>query len=201
MSCFTLKPDYRGRALQIQIKRGTETITYERTQRRALELFDSPGSEYGALFSSSRDFAKIFKGARLLDLGCGNGGLVSDLRRLGLEARGIDLHFDSHALPNKHLIEADAFRTGLADESENLITSSYSVFHYEPLGRLRELLEECLRILRPGGRMLLSPIHEGARLQHLRALCARRGLGFWQAPENKAIQILKIAIGNQPSLP
>jgi SAM-dependent methyltransferase len=201
MSGITLKSNHRGQTIQIQVKRGSDTVTYERTHRRALELFDSSGSEYGTFFSSSRDFATVFRGARLLDLGCGNGGLVSDLSRLGLCATGMDLHFDAHALPNRNLRVGDAFHTGLPGSCMDLITSSYSVYHYEPLARLKELLLESLRILVPGGRILLSPIHASARLVHLRDLCERLEVAFWQAHENKAIQILKIPIGNRPPLP
>ncbi len=200
-SNYRIRSGYRGQAIQIHVKRGSDTILYERTHRRAWELLDSPGSEYGAFFPSTRHFARIFRDARVLDLGCGNGGLVSDLNRLGLKASGIDLYFDPQALPNRNLFPEDAFQTGFPHSSFDLITSSYSVYHYEPLSRLRELLQESLRLLSPGGRLLLSPIHESPRLAHLRELCQRLSLPFWQAPENKAIQILKIPFGNRRGLP
>ncbi|NDF13750.1 class I SAM-dependent methyltransferase [bacterium] len=198
---YSIRQGYRGQALQIQVKRGIDTITYDRTHRRAHELLDSPGSEYGSFFHSSRHFAEVFRDARILDLGCGNGGLVSDLRRLGIGAHGLDLYFDLQSLPRRDLIPGDAFHSELPASSFDLITSSYSVYHYEPLARLQDLLRESLRILAPGGRILLSPIHEGPRLTHLRDLCRSLSLPFWQTPENKAIQILKIPFGNLSTLP
>jgi len=198
---YRLKTGHRGQALQIEVNRGAESVIYQRTHRRAFDLFDSPTAEYGSFFSSSRQFAAALHGSVLLDLGCGNGGLVADLRRLGLQATGMDLYLEEEALPNRYLKIGDAFRTGLSESSVDVITSSYSVYHYEPLARLREVLTESVRILSPRGRILLSPIHDSPRLEYLRTLSRKCGLTFWQAPENKAIQILKIPFGNPSRVP
>jgi SAM-dependent methyltransferase len=192
---YTLHTNYRGDITSIRVRRGPDLVEYERTNRRASRIFDEPSGELHSFFSSSRDFVSIFKDQSLLDIGCGDGGLVSDLRSLGLNAQGIDLHLKPEIERQKNFVKGDAFSLPFHSGRFDLLTSVYSVFHYEPLHRLRSLLAEGNRVLRPGGRILLAPIHPSPRLDFLKKLSMNEGLSFIQNPKTAAIQILKISVG------
>ncbi len=192
---YTLRTNYRGDITSIRVRRGPDWVEYERTNRRASRIFDEPGGELHSFFSTTRDFVAIFKDQSLLDLGCGDGGLVSDLRGLGLNAQGIDLYLKPEIERQKNFIKGDAFSLPYHSARFDLLTSLYSVFHYEPLHRLRLLLSESVRVLRPGGRILLAPIHPSPRLDFLKKVSLEKGLAFLQNPKTAAIQILKIPVG------
>lgn len=92
---------------------------------------------------------------RLLDVGCGSGAFLADMQRLGWQVEGVD--FDAAAAANAarkglrvHLGSLAA--QNFPDAEFDAITLSHFIEHvYEPRG----LLQECLRILRPGGRVVI----------------------------------------------
>jgi 2-polyprenyl-3-methyl-5-hydroxy-6-metoxy-1,4-benzoquinol methylase len=94
-------------------------------------------------------------GGRLLEVGCGSGRMLHRMERLGWQCEGID--FDPEAVRN-------ASRKGLkvrsgelraqryADAAFDAVTMSHVIEHvYDP----KDLLEECRRILKRGGRLVL----------------------------------------------
>jgi 2-polyprenyl-6-hydroxyphenyl methylase/3-demethylubiquinone-9 3-methyltransferase len=99
----------------------------------------------------------------VLELGCGYGRI---LRRLAANARlvvGIDTSPTSVQLgrellrdvANCQLLQMDAAALGFVDESFNVVVciqNGISAFKIQP----HRLLAECLRVTRPGGRVLLS---------------------------------------------
>ena len=94
-------------------------------------------------------------GGRVLDVGCGMGDLLDRLRRRGWAVEGTDV--DAAALEyarakhglTVHLGDLDDLR--IPAESFDAITMSHVIEHvYEPVS----LLRECLRVLKPGGRLV-----------------------------------------------
>jgi SAM-dependent methyltransferase len=91
----------------------------------------------------------------LLDVGCGNGWLLKIMQDLGWCVEGVD--FDPNAVENARrkgvqvrlgTLEAQQY----PDNYFDAITLSHLIEHvHGPL----ELLRECQRILRPGGRLVL----------------------------------------------
>lgn len=88
---------------------------------------------------------------RLLEIGCGSGRMLKDMETLGWQAEGID--FDAEAVRNsrrKGLIvhEGRLEERQYPDNSFDAITMSHLIEH---VADPKSLLNECHRILRPGG--------------------------------------------------
>ena len=102
-------------------------------------------------------------GMRLLDVGCGWGGMVLHAaRHHGVEAVGVTLSPSQHELATKRIAEA-----GLGDRVEVRVQdyrdirdgpfdaiSSIGMFEHVGLARLEEYFERLLALLPPGGRLL-----------------------------------------------
>ena len=102
-------------------------------------------------------------GARLLDIGCGDGSFLLEAQRLGYEAHGVDPDANvainaSKRLPN---VQQGGFpRIHLPSESFEQITMSHVIEHvHDPVAALGEVR----RLLSPRGRLwLATPNIEGA---------------------------------------
>ena len=93
--------------------------------------------------------ADLQPGARVLDLGAGDGDGVRLLRLLGYDARGVD----RKAAPD---VEAgDLLRTGFADASFDAVMSECAFF---VSGDVPGALRESARLLAPGGTLLLADV-------------------------------------------
>lgn len=95
-------------------------------------------------------------GARLLDVGCGNGGFLHAMRRAGWEVAGLepDARAASAAaalgIPvTLGLLEADSF----PEASFDAVTLSHVIEHlHDP----PTILNRCFRVLRPGGALWIA---------------------------------------------
>ena len=126
-----------------------------------------------------RELIPLPAGARILDLGCGTGANLSVLSHYGL-AIGADFHHTAlefcqkRALPR--LLQGDGQRMPIASGSLDLVTSMDSLEH---IPDDNATLAECYRMLKPGGRLLVTvpafgflwSEHDEA-LQHLRRYSA-----------------------------
>jgi len=97
---------------------------------------------------------------KALDLGCGRGEWLEILREAGVEARGIDL--DEGMLAACHelglAVEAGEAIAGLAAlpaESQDIV-SGFHLAEHLPFADLQALVQQALRVLRPGGLLILE---------------------------------------------
>jgi 2-polyprenyl-6-hydroxyphenyl methylase/3-demethylubiquinone-9 3-methyltransferase len=99
----------------------------------------------------------------VLELGCGYGRILRGLAAKARQVVGIDTSPTSVQLgrellrdvANCQLLQMDAAALGFADQTFDVVVciqNGVSAFKIEP----RRLLAECLRVTRPGGRVLLS---------------------------------------------
>ena len=107
------------------------------------------------------DHIGVQPGWRCLDLGCGPMGILRALsRRVGdagqvvaadINPKQLDAAREltqREGLTNIEFVKVDAFDTGLPRESFDLV---HVRFLFSPLGRDEALMQELLRLLRPGG--------------------------------------------------
>lgn len=126
---------------------------------KVLELFE-PGPE-----------------ARVVDLGCGWGTFcfalghrVKEMVGVDFSQRSVDLcnaGLETRGLPGVRFVRADARDTGLAEGVYDLVIAADLVEHLYPDDTIATL-EECRRILKPGGRISIWTPHRGHVLEVLK---------------------------------
>jgi SAM-dependent methyltransferase len=110
------------------------------------------------------------------DLGCGPGQTTAFLHGCGVAVRGLDLSEDllreaQQRHPGIEFEQGDMLALPCADASLAGVIAFYAIVHLSPAG-LRRALEEMHRVLRPGGRLLLS-FHIGEGSIHVEEFLGR----------------------------
>jgi len=107
----------------------------------------------------------IVPGTIVVDLGCGTGDLSAGARRLGARPLGVDLSAGMLAAARRRgdapsLLRADASRLPLADASCDGAVSGFALRNFDSIPAV---LDDCARILKPGGRIALLEIDRPER--------------------------------------
>lgn len=144
---------------------------------RLRELNESP-----ELSARLHEFAD-FRGRRVLDVGAGNGYVLSRYRRLGAAVTGVDLTATAVRLCRQRFavegqagdfLQASAESLPFRDESFDCVCSMGVIHHTpDPAAALAELR----RVLRPGGRLILMMYHRDSALYRVRFASFRLLLG------------------------
>jgi O-antigen chain-terminating methyltransferase len=107
-----------------------------------------------------RPLIGLHENAKAIDLGCGRGEWLELLKEEGFDARGVDL--DEGMLVacrelglNVHLGEAVGFLKELPEASQ-VIVSGFHIVEHIPFADLQTLVQEALRVLKPGGLLILE---------------------------------------------
>lgn len=113
-----------------------------------------------------RELAALPQGSVIADLGCGNGALLAEFRQRGFQLHGLDssssgLAHGRKAYPEIRFAQADL--TG--DLSGNFLVESCDVIIstevVEHIFLPRCFVANCYRLLKPGGKLILSTPYHG----------------------------------------
>jgi len=134
----------------------TVAVDYERLLRDALDA--SPLDR--ALLGVWAEQVAAAGGGPVVDLGCGPGRLTGHLRSLGLDVSGLDLSPGMVAVarrtcPGTAFVVGSLLALPYADGALAGALAWYSVIHTPP-DRLPEVVRELVRVVRPGGPLLLA---------------------------------------------
>jgi ubiquinone/menaquinone biosynthesis C-methylase UbiE len=107
--------------------------------------------------------ATIAPGSRVLDLGCGAGPVIAELRSQGVDCTGVDYSHDmlnyarvrlrSRFLDESCLVRSDCRNTPFPDCSFDMVVCLGVISYVEDYG---PILEEIHRVLRPGGTAIIT---------------------------------------------
>jgi SAM-dependent methyltransferase len=98
-------------------------------------------------------------GKTILDLGCGNGSFVSDLRETGYQAFGIDLFLEEHLVQEPFLTRQDLRKTSFESKSFDRIFCTYVLLKKNEYDKdfFQSGLAEALRIARDDAIVYIGP--------------------------------------------
>ncbi len=93
---------------------------------------------------------------RVLEIGCGTGGMLGPLSRYG-DVHGLDISHDCMQFCRqrgfRRMVTGSGYRLPYADNSFDLVTLFDTIEH---IPDDRQVLEEARRVLRPGGQVFIS---------------------------------------------
>ncbi len=145
--------------------KGVYEVFQERAYQRILREFES---QLGDLLQGPKGTAAaegIGEGQekKILDMGCGSGAFTSRMARWKAQFHGIDIceKLIEHACRSYPGIEfsvGDITATEFDDESFDVITLCGALHHFPDMC---QVLGECHRVLKPGGRLLAVDPHRG----------------------------------------
>ena len=140
-----------------------------------------------------RDVTGLGPGTRVLDLGCGAGRHLEEMRRIGYRATGLDLSppmLDAarESLPDADLVLGDMRRPPFRTATFDVVTSYFTSFGYfddeeEDFG----VLQEVRRVLRDGGRFLLDFLNADHVVANLRTEDRRSVSGIDVVQERRLV--------------
>ena len=139
-----------------------------------------------AVMKFAHDFLDEFmqqlpQDAKVLEVGCGGGQVAAELlkRRNDLELTGLDLADDQvkrarNRCPGATFIQGSALDLPFDDDHFDGVFSIASIKHWPDQ---RQGVSECVRVLRPGGRLIIAEADRACTLDE-----ARNFVGNWHIP-------------------
>ena len=115
-----------------------------------------------------RDITKRrpFEGLRLLDIGCGGGLLCEPMARLGFQVTGVDASERNIGVARAHAQAQGLDIDYRADTAENLLAAGELAFDVvlnmeviEHVADPARFLQDCVKLLRPGGLMIVATLN------------------------------------------
>jgi len=185
----------------------------------AQNLVDKTRKDYNRIathFSSTRSYnwpdvdeaiggLGLKKGDRILDLGCGNGRLIKALEKYEIEYCGLDISEElvknaRKSFPLEKFVVSNLLKTPFPKESYDAVISIATLHHLPSLNH-KDAFVEMKRILKPGGKLLISvwyfwnkPSFVSLIIEEaLRKITGRSGLGFgdfykdWKDDKQKTV--------------
>ena len=108
---------------------------------------------------------------KVIDLGCGDGDFVALLGEMGVEAVGVDSDpkaYQAAAAQGLPVVQQELLAY-LHEQPANSVDGIFSahVIEHIPYGAVIELIQEALRVLQPGGRLVLATPDPRTLFSHL----------------------------------
>jgi 2-polyprenyl-3-methyl-5-hydroxy-6-metoxy-1,4-benzoquinol methylase len=130
------------------------------------EFFNKYGAEWlKPAFQAAVQLARLQKGQKMLDLGCGRGELVAHLTSKGFDIEGIDYAKDAVQFAQKHFPdgryrEADIIKTPLPENSYDRIFFLGTIEHMTDI-EIKHTLGAISKSLKEGGLLIISTCTNG----------------------------------------
>jgi SAM-dependent methyltransferase len=125
---------------------------------------------YASMPDLFRDVLGQIPGGRVLDVATAEGGFVeilmdnlssyTDILGIDVEQEALEAAWAGHSRCNVHFARMDAELLGLPSASFDTVNASASLHH---LAHVPRVLAEMARVLRPGGRLILTEMHSDGR--------------------------------------
>lgn len=101
------------------------------------------------------------KGKKVLDAGAGTGRIATRLQKAGADVTALDISPEMLAIlrsknSNIETVEGDLEDMPFADDTFDMVFSSLALVH---LKKIKPLLDECYRVLKDDGKLILVNVH------------------------------------------
>jgi ubiquinone/menaquinone biosynthesis C-methylase UbiE len=178
------------------------TKPYTRLESKFYDHFIAPSvAGFYSHFEQALGLMEGMDESLVLDVGCGGGQLLEYIakRRPKVRAVGVDLSPDQIRRAKKRLepygsrmsaITASALDLPMPDNEFDLVLSIGSIKHWPD--RLKGL-EQCVRVLKPGSRLIVVEADRGCRHEDVAYLADKTPLPFFAKPLFRVFYLLKVA--------
>lgn len=107
-------------------------------------------------------FFQELKGKKVLDVGCGTGRTISDLKKAGANVVGVDPSEEMLKIAKKKFSSVEMFAGEIEnlpfeDESFDVVVTLFVIAHLKTLDKA---FQEIYRVLKPGGVFIVSNINQ-----------------------------------------
>jgi 2-polyprenyl-6-hydroxyphenyl methylase/3-demethylubiquinone-9 3-methyltransferase len=126
-----------------------------------------------------------FQGLRLLDIGCGGGLLCEPMARLGFAVTGVDASERNIGVARTHAMAQGLTIDYRADTAEALLAKAEPPFDVvlnmeviEHVAQPDRFLQDCVKLLAPGGLMVLATLNRTPKALALAVVGAEYVLGW-----------------------
>lgn len=149
-------------------------IPYEQGSEKYFRYYDELRERNESLeFSNKLHEYENFKGKNVLDIGCGNGYVLSKYAEKGANVHGIDISDKAIELCNRRFSLSNLNGNFVTGPAENLpfkndffdCVCSMGVLHH--VSDTQKALEEIYRVLKPGGKLILMFYNKNSAYYHI----------------------------------